>query len=364
MDKFFLYIQFGGCVAFALLTAMLAMSRTFESKRSYIYKRARWMLILSQALLAIHFWIQFYTGWREIDPTKAIMLNMIFFPLSGMLMLFSLSYMFTKGEISHRIIYWSSWTYIATIVTLLYGYRHSNILYMIETINAIAYTAIFTAIAYYTNKEFKNIKSRLDNYFSKDTTTQTDWLAGEIITLTVFMTCVPFAVLSNSMFLKCITLLNFATIIFYINRFIYYTYDVQKLIDLYFEVIEADTNAEEDKVTSPNPAVETAIKNWIEKKRFTNPELTIEDLVKETSFNRSSLTNYINGVFGQSFRSWLNSLRISEAKAIMIKNPEYSHETVADMTGFSSRTYFIKVFKDKEGLPPVEWMEKQKQNKN
>ncbi len=364
MDKFFPYIQFGGCVAFAIMTAMLTLSRTFESKHTHIYIRARWMLILSQILLVIHFWIQFYTGWRLTDPTKAIMMNMIFFPLSGMLMLFSLSFVFTKGEISHRIIFWSFWTYAASIATLVYGNMHPNILYTIEIIDSIAYTTIFTVIAYYTSKEFNNIKARLDNYFSKDTTTQTDWLAGEIITLTLFMICVPFAILSNSIFLKFITLLNFVAILFYVNRFIYYTYDIQKLIDLYFETIEADTLSEEEKSIPPSPAIETAIKKWIEKKRFTNPELTIEDLVKETSFHRSTLTTYINGTLGQSFRSWLNSLRITEAKAIMIENPEYSHETVADLSGFSSRTYFIKVFKDKEGLPPVEWMERQKQSKN
>jgi len=322
------------------------------------------MLILSQLFLALHFFIQFNTGWRHSDPDKAIMLNMILFPLSGLLMLFSLLFMFTKGAINNKVVFWCAWTYFVCLAVLLYSYTNPTILYPIECIGSVAYTILFTVVGLYVRQQFKDVRVRMDNYFSHDTTSHTDWMATSIAFMIGLVLCVPFAILSNNGFLKCVTLLNFVTIFFYVNRFIYYGYDIQMMIERYFEIVEADTirddfELNEADCTQTSQGIETAIAHWIEKKCFTEPELTIDDVVKQTGFRRASLTNYINNILGLSFRAWLNSLRITEAKQILRENPDYSHETVADLAGFSSRTYFLKVFKDKEGMPPGDWLETQ-----
>jgi len=365
MDKFFPYAQFGGCVAFFLISAMLIFSRTFDSRHKQIYKRARLMLILSQLALAFHFLIQFNTGWRSTDPEKAILCNMVFFPISGILMMFSLLFMFTKGEINNKVVFWCIWTYVTITSVLIYAYINREILYSVECTLSTIYIVLFTILALYIRNQFKDVRTRMDNYFSQDTTTHTDWMATTIACMVVFILCVPFAILTNSGFLKCITLLNFAAIIFFVNRFIYYGYDIQKMIDRYFEMIEADTISESipyneiQNTQKGNKALENAILNWVEKKRYTEPELTINDLVKQTGYRRTVLTNYLNCHLNHTFRSWLNELRIEEAKKIMIEHPDYSHESIADLTGFSSRTYFLKVFKDKEGLPPGDWLKAQ-----
>lgn len=358
MDKFFPYVQFGGCVAFFLLSAMLIFSRTFESKHKLIYIRARLLLILSQLILCLHFLIQFNTGWRLHEPTKAIMCNMILFPLAGMLMLFSLLFMFTKGNINYKISFWCIWTYVCISAILIYGYINPNILFPVECLGSVTYTILFTGVGIYVHQEFKSIRARMDNYFSEDTASPTTGLSRSIVCMLIILICVPFAILSNSGFLKIITLMNFAIIFYYVNRFIYYGYDIQKMIDRYFEIIEADTIPEDPETANVHSksALEEILGNWIQSKAFTKPEITIEDLVKQTGLRRSSLTQYLNGTLGLSFRSWLNSLRIEEAKTIMTEHPDYSHETIADLSGFSSRTYFLKVFKDKEGMPPGDWM--------
>lgn len=356
MDKFFPYIQFGGSVSFCILAAMLIFSRTFESKHKQIYKRARLMLIMSQMILAIHFMIQFNTGWRNIDPSKAIMCNMVLFPLAGIFMLYSLLFMFTKGKIDGRVSFWCGWTYVSILAILIYALYDGHILYIAEYVGAVAYTILFGGLGIYVHLEFKSIRSRMDNYFSQDAASPTNWMSKSIVLMMIILTCVPFAILSNSGFLKVITIMNYVTIFFYVNRFIYYGYDIQMMIDRYFEIIEADTIAEETETQSNTTSIGTILEEWTKKKAYTNPEITIEDLVQQTGLRRTALTHYLNGTLNLSFRSWLNSLRIEDAKLIMTQHPEYSHETVADQCGFSSRTYFLKVFKDKEGKTPGDWV--------
>lgn len=364
-DNFFPYAQFGGCVTFSLLSAMLIFSRTYKTKHKSIHKRARTILTFSQVILAVQFFLQFSYGWRQTDPEKAIICNMVFFPLAGLCMIFSLLFMFTKGHINHKAFFWSSWTYIAMIALLIYAYLNPNILYPVECFGAIVYTILFVALGLYVDREFKSVRTRMDNYFSQDTTSHVQWMARTIVAVVGLVICVPFAVLSNSAFLKCITLLNFVAIFFYVNRFIYYSYDIQMMIDRYFEVIEADTQPEhpasENSITATHEGspIGTILEIWLEKKAYIEPEITIEDLVKQTGLRRTALANYLNMNLGLSFRSWLNCQRIDEAKKIMTEHPDYSHETIAELSGFSSRTYFLKVFKDKEGIPPGDWMEKQ-----
>lgn len=358
MDNFFPYAQFGGCVTFFVLSAMLVLSRTHNTKHKHIYRRSRFMLIMSQVILALQFLIQFNMGWRESDPEVAVLCNMILFPLTGMLMMWSLFFIFNMGEVSHKAIFWSMWIYLAITGMLLIAYWNRNILFPAECLAAIFYTMMFGVIGYNIYKDFQNVRRGMDNYFSQDTTSHTEWLGGTIMALVFVALFVPFAVLSNSIFLKFVTLANFCTIFFYVNRFIYYGYDIQMIIERHFEMAEADILPAEEPKKSHH-GVENALNAWVEKKAFTEPEITIEDLVKQTGFRRSTLATYINNTLGMSFRSWLNSIRINEAKRIMTENPEYSHETIAELSGFSSRTYFLKVFKDKEGITPGDWLDKE-----
>ena len=60
---------------------------------------------------------------------------------------------------------------------------------------------------------------------------------------------------------------------------------------------------------------------------------------------------------GTNYREWLNGLRIKEAKRLLKAHPEWSNEAIAQHCGFSDRSYFQKVFKERTGLTPAQYME-------
>lgn len=361
--KFFPLVQLAGCMLFGMLGLMLLIARTFQTKHFKIYNQARWMMIISQFLLVIHFILQFVTQWRLTDPPKGIMLNMIFFPISGLLMILALLHLLRAGKISKKEYFVAIWGYLILFILLVYGYFVPKWLYVIECINSVGYFTLLFIYGIKTYRQYKVINEKFDNFYGEDTTLFSDWAPALYVCLCSFCLCVPFAILGSNWFLKGITVFTFLGIFYYVNRFIYYGYDIHTLLNRVIDNDEekwlSENNVSMEKLEQKDTCKMTkaALEKWEKKHLFTTPSITIEDVVKQTNLRHSQIVNYLNSCRKCSFRSWLSYLRIEEAKKIMLEHPEYSHETIADMAGFSSRTYFLKVFKDKEGKTPGEWLE-------
>ncbi|MBM9549257.1 helix-turn-helix domain-containing protein [Leptospira sp. 201903074] len=98
------------------------------------------------------------------------------------------------------------------------------------------------------------------------------------------------------------------------------------------------------------------LESWM---RATKPYLD-EKLDLEISSHAIGLTvqqtsELLNSKLGVSFRSYLNSFRIAEAKKILKENPNMSILSIAYATGFGSKTAFNVEFKKATGLSPVQY---------
>ena len=58
----------------------------------------------------------------------------------------------------------------------------------------------------------------------------------------------------------------------------------------------------------------------------------------------------------RTYASWMNELRIEEAKRTMREHPDWNNEAVAQHCGFSDRTYFQRKFKEATGQTPAEYL--------
>lgn len=61
---------------------------------------------------------------------------------------------------------------------------------------------------------------------------------------------------------------------------------------------------------------------------------------------------------GVNFSVWICKLRLAEAKKQMQDLPNKKLEDIAFSVGFSSASYFSKVFSLHEGIPPARWRQK------
>ncbi len=103
--------------------------------------------------------------------------------------------------------------------------------------------------------------------------------------------------------------------------------------------------------------IEQGVQVWLQMNGFTQTGITIDQLALQIGTNRSYLSYYINQTYATKFNDWLNQLRLEHAKNTLRTNKSLSMEEVALRSGFSSGSYFTKIFVKSTGKPPMKWKE-------
>jgi AraC-like DNA-binding protein len=100
------------------------------------------------------------------------------------------------------------------------------------------------------------------------------------------------------------------------------------------------------------------------KKLYLNPNLILEDLIKELGTNKKYLYYAIKSNYEDNFKSLLSEFRINHVKSLIvesIKTKKKIHmEEIQESSGFQSTASFFRVFKSKTGLTPSEYAEQVK----
>lgn len=95
-------------------------------------------------------------------------------------------------------------------------------------------------------------------------------------------------------------------------------------------------------------------------KRFLDSELTLEKTAKVLELSQGHLSKIINTELGISFKDYINSLRVEEAKSYL-KNSEFSNYTLVAIgleAGFNSKSAFNASFKKITGETPSQFKQK------
>ena len=109
-----------------------------------------------------------------------------------------------------------------------------------------------------------------------------------------------------------------------------------------------------DTNTNKNVKAQIAMRitEMISKNIYTN--MTIEDISYELGYGRTYISNIFKNTYGTSIMYHYNQLKIKEAKRL-IRDTDYSLNTIAEMLKFNNQYYFSKVFKRYENITPSEF---------
>lgn len=103
------------------------------------------------------------------------------------------------------------------------------------------------------------------------------------------------------------------------------------------------------------------LKNALEvENKFTNPDLKIADLAAEFNTNSKYLSQVINKQHEVNFTQLVNAYRVGMVKERM-NDPQYNHLTllaIAEDCGFTSKSTFVRAFKNQTGMLPKEYKQK------
>jgi AraC-like DNA-binding protein len=151
------------------------------------------------------------------------------------------------------------------------------------------------------------------------------------------------------------TVLSISSIMLYV---IGYLGIKQKPINPTFEVTNnGDVLLEMEviPVDSRKKILHKVLVQFEEEKIFLNSQLNIMDIVQAVGTNRTYISSIINQQFNQNFCSFVNSYRIVELRRILLKNPDYTNEVLADSCGFGSLNSLKRALVARTGLTLPEW---------
>lgn len=90
-------------------------------------------------------------------------------------------------------------------------------------------------------------------------------------------------------------------------------------------------------------------------RNYTNPDLSIKLIKKETKIHENKIPQLIKKKFHLSYKQYINQLRIEEAKRLLHHDGRTISE-IGFLVGFNSIVTFNRVFKTTTGITPTEFL--------
>ena len=103
--------------------------------------------------------------------------------------------------------------------------------------------------------------------------------------------------------------------------------------------------------------IEKKVHEWKKHKYYRQHGLKKQEVAEQLGITTTNLTNYVNAMEGLNFSAWINSLRIEEAKKIIIKHPEKPISDVGNYVGHKNLAAFKYAFVTVTGQSIEEWIE-------
>jgi AraC-like DNA-binding protein len=94
--------------------------------------------------------------------------------------------------------------------------------------------------------------------------------------------------------------------------------------------------------------------NWLED-NYADPNLTIDDLVAQSSLGRAAYVSQIETLTKKSPKEFITEFRIKKAILLFDSHIGISVPDVVKSTGFNDPIYFAHSFKSMTGMSPTEY---------
>ena len=130
----------------------------------------------------------------------------------------------------------------------------------------------------------------------------------------------------------------------------------QKKMSEIESVVDTVDNISDESFESRLPEYKKQFENWMdEEKPYLHHDFKLLDVSKALPLNRTYLSRLFNEGYSRNFHNIVRNYRIDYSKDLIKKHREMSVSEVAELSGFSSSSAFIKAFEAREGVTPNQY---------
>lgn len=333
------------------------------------YRQSKRMLTAAFASMATNLfaWCVMTTGdWMQFNYAIAC-IDIILFYLEELLLCYSFCHILNNSFLSRRRIIKDAAQMCAASLLALAPLLPSLATHwrMCLLTAVIIMVENIVELALLFRKQYKLNGELLDNYFSDDTHRFVRWTSRSIMLLIVSWVFALVTMFTN-------VYVNWVFQIYMVSLNLYIAVNFINFAPIYGSIARAylpddnnsstddnDNDTPEDKAETERNTLAEKITAWMEAKKYVGAQFTIDELANALCTNKNYLSFFINERYGMNFSAWVSKLRVEEAKRLMAADPCRKLEDIAYQVGFSSPSYFSKVFSLHEGVAPTVWRKKQ-----
>ena len=391
LERDFTYLVTMTSIIYCILGLVLIFFKSPKNDVYAPYRKSKWLLAAGMWMTSINIWIWLATfnGLWTRENEWVASFDTILFYLIGICYTFSFGSLIDYTYISRQrckitAIKFGVTAFIALIamVDALSAYRQFLLIVaLLGIIELCARHLIFFNRSYLQRNEL------IANYFSSDKKSDVRWLNISHWLLYILLAFGVVSITSGAVFNWLLQFYVVAVNVYITINFINYAKKYETLRMATTEEMiavmdktqsnnlshkerkkkeEEEEETEDEEVTATSRTkkiykedfrniLRPRIAAWVKAKAYTHEQFTLEELAARLYTNKTYLSTFIKDEYDMNFSGWVASLRIDEAKRIMLKEPEKRLQEIAYECGFSSLAYFSSVFSKSEGISPSAW---------
>ena len=362
-------MQFAAIVMMVMMCSALVLMLPERVKRDKVINRSRWLMVGALGLIGAQFVVQYTLELRTMGVTQAVLSNLAFFIPASSLMNLTILNLQRQGRLS-RFERWA-WTVVTlvVIVTLAIAVatdgnpleRLSHRVLWTEIAMSFVYAVMQTYYCFLQFRELERMKAVIEDYYDRERQELTRWMKHAIGVNGLLAIFVPLLIFGPNIVIVIFSLIFFWGIFMMWFCFVRYftSNDIKR-------VREAEENAREEKSKADcassfsdedKARVTRTVERWLASGGHLKAGITSPVAADAMNIPRYQLTAWVKASGHNSFTRWITTLRIEEAKRMILEHRDWTNEAIADHCGFS-RAYFQKIFKQETGVAPSEYGEK------
>lgn len=377
-----LYLLQFACLIFMFISAFfIAVTRLHVRWINRRYEWSRWMMFAALLLMAVHFFLQMYFGFRAMGEDVGAVINvLVYLPCFTLfsMAIYNIEATHTKRR---KMNLFCAAVYAAMLAAFAVGYSFSgslNIGAWLYVMLALFFGNIVYCI-YMIIIEMNKRKKLLETMTATDMLPFIRYARASIAMLSLIAISMPFAILSTKS-LYIIGPVGLLVLLFFIVNFVAFGncyVPTEELLDR--ERGNGETDDDDEPTTAENCAsqsaadceqsaqrlsaersafIQAALDKWCADMGYKDSSVNMLTLSHSLDINKNELTQFFSQCQNTTFRIWLSEIRFNAAKKMMKEFPDYNNDIISAECGFSSRSYLYRIFKEKEGCTPVEWRAK------
>ncbi len=133
---------------------------------------------------------------------------------------------------------------------------------------------------------------------------------------------------------------------------------IWRQLHTYSDPIRNGNNRKRNALSNESIQFFYKLDEWLKREKiYLDPNLKVKKVAQYLHVTEKLVSSSINDMAKENFNSYINSLRIAEAKRMMMSQDKqhFTIDAIAELAGFSNKVSFYSAFKKETGLSPREF---------